>query len=269
MPNGALNTAPSAAARTPRLAVVDGILHAAWIETRPIPNSGAGYNVIAVKRLVDDRWEPVGSDLWAARTATEGKIIDLAIADAAGVAHVAWSELRGGARPEPSHIRVARLEGGRWAPLGNPLNAAPTGHANHLAMSILDGAPLVVWQERPLAGNSQIYAKVRKGGEWIALGGSLNANPARGEAGRPAAASDGTRVWLAWAEGGPGERATLHVRTLDKGIWSEASAPLNSAPGDGAADSPSLTVAKGRPVLIWAEKNRPPATKQIYVKELP
>jgi hypothetical protein len=267
MPNGALNTEPQAAARTPRLAIVRGAVLAAWLETRAIPNSSKTYNVVVTKRLGREGWVPAGPPFQGSSGPTDARIVDLALADVAGGAYVAWSEFerKGGARP--GQARVARLEEGRWLPVGTPLNTARDGYANYVAMSARGGVPYVAWQERPVAGSTQIYVKAWNGSAWVATGGSLNADSARGEAGRPAMIGAGGRLWLAWTEGDPGERARLHIRELVGDVWSGATGPLNTAAEDGAADTPGLATAAGRPYLIWAEKARPPATKQVYVRE--
>jgi hypothetical protein len=260
MLNGALNTGPEAAARTPVLAVAGDMLHAAWIELRRIP-VGA-HNAVVVKRLVNGKWLPVGADLWAGSNPAQVLILDVALARVGDVLYVVWSQWPGG-------VHVARWDGTAWTRVGGALNAAPDGYAvNHVAMTGGKGTPYIAWQERSPSGNYQLYVKSWTGTAWVSLGASLNRDPVRGEAGRPALSHDGARLWLGWTEGGPGERAALYVRVFSNGAWSGPSRPLNAAPGT-AADGPALAVRNGRPVVIWAEKNPPPATKQIYVKELP
>jgi len=265
MPNGSLNTGPDASGRTPKLATVNGVLHVAWIESRFVPNAGT-HNVVVVRRLVDARWMPAGQEFRGAPTDGYSQIIDLAIVDAGGVAHVAWTESAD--LPRRSSVRVARLDGNQWVPLGRPLNAVTDGAANHLALAALGKSIHVVWQERPPAGHYQVYGRTWSGSRWSSAAGSLNVDPARGEAGRPALVADASRLWLAWTEGAPGQPAGLYVRSLETGGWSSAQGPLNADPAHGAPDGPSLADLQGRLFLIWAEKGPPPATKQIYVRPL-
>jgi len=258
MPNGALNTAPGNAGRTPALAVVSGVLHAAWIETHRPPAGGA-VNVLVVQRLAGGQWSPVGPPIFAGPS--PGTILDLALAEAGGSLYAGWAQ--------DGRLYVARWDGTTWAPVGAALQGAPGGRANQVALTGLAGVPYVAWQERPRTGPSQVYVQGWTGTAWVPLGGSLNVDPGRGEAGRPALASDGTNLWLAWTEGGPGARAGLYLRSFRTPTWSPPTGPLNAAPGTGAADTPALTGRNGQLVVSWAEKNPPPATKQVYVKELP
>ena len=135
-------------------------------------------------------------------------------------------------------------------------------------MAAIEGSPHVAWQERTQAGNNQIYASRWDGRRWVGTGGALNSNAERGEAGRPALASNGARLWLAWTEGAPSQRSGLYLRSLAPSGWSAPSGPLNVDPALGAADSPALAAGGGHLYLIWAEKNPPPATKQVYVRML-
>jgi hypothetical protein len=268
IPNGALNTAPEAAARTPALAAVEGALHAAWIETRKASGSSGRYNVILVKHLVDGRWLQVGQEIHASPLPADAKVIDLALAAVGGIPHVAWSEWRKAPAPALAQVHVARLTGARWRPLGGPLNLSSAGYAEYLAVAVWRGSLHVAWQERAINGNHRIQVKAWDGQGWVQVGESLNVDPDRGEAGRPALASEGSRLWLAWTEAVPGARAALYTRTFLNGRWTDPTGPLNVAPGEGAADTPALAVRGGRPVIIWAEKERPPATKQVFVREL-
>jgi len=261
VPNGALNTAPDAAARTPKLAVVAGVLHAAWIETR------GDRNVIVVKRLTAGQWTQAGSDVSSPPVGAGVIMIDVALADVAGVPYVAWTEFRRAGDSASAPLRVVALRGAAWTDVGGPLNTAAGAFANQLALAASSGTLYVAWQERALNGNNQVHVKVWKDMKWSAVGGPLNQDPDGGEAGAPALASLGSKVWLAWAEAPPGKRAALRIRTLDGGGWSEAGPPLNVDPA-GAADSPTLAASASTVSVVWVEKALPPATKQVYAKEL-
>jgi len=222
--NGALNTAPDAAARTPRLAVVAGVLHAAWIETR------GDRNVIVVKRLTAGQWTQAGSDVSSPPVGAGVIMIDVALADVAGVPYVAWTEFRRAGDSASAPLRVVALRGAAWTDVGGPLNTAAGAFANQLALAASSGTLYVAWQERALNGNNQVHVKVWKDMKWSAVGGSLNQDP-------------------------------------DGGGWSEAGPPLNVDPA-GAADSPTLAASASTVSVVWVEKALPPATKQVYAKEL-
>ena len=265
MPNGALNTGPNAAGRTPKLATVNGTLYAAWIESRTVQNNGV-HNVVLARRLANGQWVSAGQELRGVPTDQWAQIIDIAIVDGGGVPHLAWTEYAGS--PRRSAVHLARLDGDKWTPLGSPLNALTDGAANHLALASLGKTMYMAWQERSLAGHYQIYLRSWSGSSWDSAGGSLNIDAARGEAGRPALATDGSRLWLAWTEGMPGRPAGLYVRSLEAGVWGQTEGPLNADPAQGATDTPSLATSQGRLFLAWAEKGPPPGTKQIYVRPL-
>jgi hypothetical protein len=267
MPNGALNTDPDIAARTPALSAVGGVLHAAWIEVRRIPERGT-YNVVVVKRLTGGRWLSVGPDL-RAESADSTRMLDLALVDAGGLPHVAWSEAATANAGGRAQVHVAKWTGREWTRIGRSLNVSRSGFANYVALAASGTALHLAWQERTVAGNNQIYVKNWDGSGWTAAAGSLNVDPARGEAGRPALASDGSRLWLAWTEGTPGQRGGLYARALGPGGWGAPVGPLNADREAGAPDGPALGAGVGGVFLTWAEKNPPPATKQVYVRALP
>jgi len=263
--SGALNTLPARAAREPTLAVIDGMLHAAWIET--VYQEGFGtHNVIAVKRLMQGRWASAGRPFRAA-SSRDSRIMALAMAGLAGTPFVAWSELPLARPGERAIVQVARLEDTDWKKVGRPLNALSDGYAGFVAMAGVGDTLHVAWQERPLAGTTRVYERAWRTGSWAASALSLNADPARA-AGRPALSADGSRLWLAWTEGGRGERPKLFVRSLSPGGWSSPLGPLNADLHEGAADTPGLAPVPGGIALIWAEKRLPPATKQVYLRML-
>lgn len=263
--SGALNTVPARAAREPTLAVIGGVLHAAWIET--VSQEGAGtHNVIAVKRLAQGRWASAGRPFRGA-SGGDSRIMSLAMAGVAGTPFVAWSELPVGDPGERATAQVARLEGAEWRTVGRPLNVSRNGYAGFVAMAATGDTLHVAWQERPLAGTAQVYVRTWRAGSWTPAPSSLNVDPTRA-AGRPALSGDGSRLWLAWTEGSRGERPQLFARSSTSGGWTTPLGPLNANPRDGAADTPGLTPVPGGVALVWAEKRLPPATKQVYVRTL-
>jgi hypothetical protein len=266
MPNRALNTEPEAAARTPALAAVGGVLHAAWIEVRRVPERGT-YNVVVVKGLSSGRWLPVGQDI-RAESADNTRMLDLALADVGGVPHAAWSEAATANASGRPLVHVAKWTGTDWTRIGRSLNVSRNGFASFIALAGAGNALHLAWQERSVAGNNQIYAKSWDGRSWSVAPTSLNVDPDRGEAGRPALASDGSRLWLAWTEGAPARRGGLYTRSLGPAGWSAPVGPLNMDRESGAPDAPALGAGPGGAFLAWAEKNPPPATKQVYVRSL-
>jgi hypothetical protein len=270
--NGALNTSAGhkqlglmPSARDPKLAVVGSELYAAWIESRILESTPA-YNVIVVKRLAGDRWVQAGHEISTGTGADKSAIVDLAMADVAGSPWIAWSEFKYRRGAAPATLQVVKLTADGWRAVGRPLNTSAEGYATHVSLAMAGGQPHVAWLERAVADNNKIYVKYWDGTRWAPAGGPLNIDPAKGDAGRPALAGDNERLWLAWAEGRPGERAKLYVRSLERSTWSQPTGPMNVDPMLGAPDSPSMSVARGKPFLAWAEKGPLPSTKQLYVR---
>ena len=117
---------------------------------------------------------------------------DVALVDVDGVPHVAWSEAApGSGRPL---VHVAKWTGTDWTRIGRSLNVSRDGFANFLALAGAGNVLHLAWQERSATGNTRIYAKSWDGSNWAATPASLNVDADRGEAGRPALASDGPRV---------------------------------------------------------------------------
>lgn len=194
-------------------------------------------------------------------------MLDVALVDVGGVPHVAWSEAAPGSRRPLVH--VAKWTGADWTRIGRSLNVSRDGFANLLALAGAGNVLHLAWQERSATGNTRIYVKSWDGRDWAATTASLNVDVDRGEAGRPALASDGSRVWLAWAEGAPGQGGRLYWRWLGPAGWSAPMGPLNTNREAGSADTPALAAGPQGAFLAWAEKNPPPATKQVYGKPLP
>ena len=262
--NGALNSELlKFDARNPSIAVVNGKVHVAWIETRTISNSSALHNVVLVKRLEGDSWQPVGSAVLAG-PAEAKMIIDLAIADVGRMPHLAFSQWK---YDTGSSVHVFKLAGDTWAPLGPALNHAPRGFANHLDLASVNNVPYVAWQEKTQTGLYQLYVSHWTGSKWVADGDSVNATRLTGEAGRPSLASDGTTLWLAWAEGTRSQPSQVMVRGLAGGTWSSVEGGLNTDAANGAADGVVIALRGAVPYIAWAEKNVPAMLpKQLYVK---
>ena len=98
------------------------------------------------------------------------------------------------------------------------------------------------------------------GSRWIADGASVNATPEIGEAGRPSLTAEGGTLWLAWAEGTPGQKAQVMVRSLSQGAWRRIEGGLNTDTANGAADGVVIAVRGEVPYIAWAEKTCRPSS---------
>ena len=262
-PTGALNTAPLLPGRSPSLANVNGVLHAAWIETRQ-----TGNEVIVVKRLEGNRWNLVAASL-SAEPQLSGKILNVVAVGVGTTLHVVWSELIQSHdtiwHNARSRVHVARWNGTGFVWVGGALNVKPERYANLVAAANANGTLHVAWQEKSADSNYQIYAKRLIGDKWIGDETSLNYDLARGEAGRPALAANGNEMVLAWVEGTAGEKSQLRTRSWAGQSWSPPSKSINMSVVDGSSDSPALTTLNGVPQVAWVEKHFPSSSKQIYV----
>ena len=271
--SGALNATSDEHARNPVLATINNTVYCAWIETR---NSG-DYNTIIVKHLnnsgskKEGQWVQDGTE-FSVSTGRGSRIINLDLASVNGIPHVAWTEWThkslssGSLQNDPGRIQVYKLIDDTWMPVGGTLNVSSQNYVTYVDLAAHGSTPYVAWQERSSTGNNQIYVKHWNGSTWTADGGSLNMNAAAGEAGRPALASDGSRVWLAWTEGSLGQKSQLYLRSLTGTIWSAPEGSLNADPSNGSSSHPAIAISNGAPQVVWAERHFPSNTKQVYVK---
>ena len=149
--------------------------------------------------------------------------------DCGGVPYVAWNEDNGSTVYQ---IRVRRLEGAGWAPVGGSLNVS-TDH-NGYYMAGAAGVPYVAWQEDDGAGHFQIRVKRLEAGSWTAVGGSLNLDPAR-DAGDASIADIGGVPYVTWDEYN-GTRYQIRVKRLEGNAWVAVGSSLNVSPTEGADD---------------------------------
>jgi hypothetical protein len=266
---GALNTTTSAQAHHPYVAIVNGVVYAAWIEMRGV-GSYLNNDVVIVKHLSGGQWVQDGVEL-SVFGAAGSKITDVALTDVGGVPYLAWAETKrtydsNGFYNGPAPVQVYRLNAGSWTQVGGALNVSAQGFSNYLAISALGSTPYVAWQERSAAGNFQIYAKHWNGSAWVQDGSSLNFDSVNGEACRPALASDGTNLWLSWAEGVPAQKSQVYVRSFNGSAWGAPEGSLNLDTTNGSAERPVVTVAAGVPQVVWSEHDFVSASRQIYVK---
>lgn len=261
--NGSLGTSDAAFARQPSLAVVGGVLYAAWAEMRGVLMYGPG-TVVVVKHLSGGTWVPDGE---FTAVGSGSLVVDISIANVGGVPHVAWSEFARSYTTAwnnaPCTVQVRKLVAGSWVAVGGALNTSAQNYAGYLAMTVLGTTPYVAWQERAAAGNNKIFVKHWNGSAWVQDGSALNFDTSTGEAGRPAIANDGTKVWVGWTEGAQGQKAQLYVRSWNGSAWSALEGSLN-ADTTNSADHPGLAVLSGVPQLVWAERHSASRTKQLY-----
>jgi hypothetical protein len=117
------------------------------------------------------------------------------------VPYVAWHESNGGAQ----QIRVARLAGSTWNPVGGSLNFDQTENAVHASIADIGGAPCVAWEESTgTVGVHPDQIRVARfvGGAWTFVGGSLNFDPTKTGA-DPSLMSVGGVPYVAWHEATP------------------------------------------------------------------
>ena len=100
--------------------------------------------------------------------------------------YVAWEEVDASNR---SLIRVKRLDGAVWAPVGGPLNVSTGRDAYSPSLASVGGVPYVAWEEYD-GSHFQVRVKRLEAGSWTAVGDSLNVSTSR-DAGLPSIASVG------------------------------------------------------------------------------
>jgi hypothetical protein len=120
-------------------------------------------------------------------------------------------------------------------------------------MSVQGNDPVIAACEATDGGRAQLFVYAWKGGQWTKLGDALNVLGSDGGAFRPAVASDGKNIFVAWPEFLPGRPPLLFVKKWDGSKWSVVGAALNDAVGKGAATDPVMAVLNGKPVVAWTE----------------
>lgn len=171
---GPLRFAPDRVAEAPDLAVVDGVMHAAWSE------SDGDNRHIRVARLVEGTWRQVGIPRTCAVTFLtcsplnrddDRNALRPAIADVGGRPWVAWMEDDG----TNFELRVARLtEAGAWQRVADgpsPLNLDPAMDASSPRIAAAGGVPYVSWLEDNAGNSNDVHvARLTPGGAWQRVG---------------------------------------------------------------------------------------------------
>jgi hypothetical protein len=156
-----LNVNATHSAFNPKLANVGGTAYVTWSE------NGAASQVF-VKKLAGGAWSAAGAQpLNADPTHNAG---NPSIASIGGAPYVAWSESATGAGTE---IRVARLTGSSWTPVGNPLNLSPGLDASGPSITSIGGVPFLAWTQGTGAAK-QVRVAQLSGSDWTLVGPPVN-----------------------------------------------------------------------------------------------
>jgi hypothetical protein len=223
----------------------------------------------------DGTWQPVGTGkpLNAGDPNLTRAELPVLLRDAQGRLVIAWREHQpdwSGNTATPERVIVRRFEEGQWAPVGDtmPVLSADV-RAMSFAMTLHQGEPVVAVCEGADAGRTSLVVRQCKNGRWTQLGETLNVLGPEGGAFRPAIASDGTSIFVAWPEFLPNRPPLLFVKKWDGKTWTLVGGPLNVAPGAGSAHEPVLAILDGKPVVAWTEfEFDKGGCRQIHVKQL-
>jgi hypothetical protein len=211
--------------------------------------------------------------------------------DSKGRLVAAWQEQKAGSEGEnatPERIHVRRFEKGQWAELAKELPTTAPDRAFSYAMTLHDGEPVVAACEGTDGGRAKLIVRAWKrgtgvspvndgqdahapqDGQWMVLGdGPLNVLGPEGGTLKPALASDGKNLYVAWPEFLPSRPPLLFVKKWDGARWTLIGGPLNDQPGQGAAHNPTMAVLDGKPVVAWTEHVvDSDSLRQLFVKEL-
>jgi hypothetical protein len=164
-----------------------------------------------------------------------------------------------------------RTGAGTWVQRGRDWRSSTNTRAPQAALAVIGNVPYVAMAEGTFAATpgemgapDQLLVKHWNGSAVVADGGANNVSATK-HAGRPALATDGTNLWLAWCESARGEKALLYARqyTVASATWQTIAGGLNVNTGF-SADSPRLVALAGVANVIWSERASG-GTKQIYV----
>src|SRR4051794_8185705 len=188
--------------------------------------SGIGWIVLlCAADTAGANWtEPSGGSLNADATRAADST---STATVGGVPYVAWEE-DGGTQYQ---IRVKRLEGSAWMPVGGSLNVSTGRAAYYPSITSVGGVPYVAWGESD-GSRSQIRVKRLESGSWTAVGGALNVDPLR-DAQSASIADVGGVPYVAWYEF-DGTHDLIRVGRLDGCSWVAVGAALNGSTGKNA-----------------------------------
>jgi hypothetical protein len=184
------------------------------------------------------------------------------LATVAGTPFVAWEESAATASHN-SQVRVKRLDGAVWTPVGGALNVDTSRNAYEPVIAEVAGVPYDAWAEDNGTGAFQIRVKRLENGSWTSVGGSLNADMTH-DAQNPEVASIGGVPYVTWREYN-GSRYQIRVARLENGTWTAVGGSLNINATNPGLESRIVDVG-GVPYVAWREQE--PTAVQVYVKRL-
>ncbi len=170
-----------------------------------------------------------------------------AAADAGGTPYVAWWE----ATAEGQRIVVGRWTGSVWQVVGQPFDDAPVFDLP--SITSVGGVPYVAFIENSadddFRGQVRVWRLNATGDGWVAVdGGSLNHDPANGDAKDLSIATVGSVAHVAFTEVA-GSATILRVKKLQGSSWVTVGAPLNVSPI--TALHPHIADVGGAPCVAW------------------
>jgi hypothetical protein len=142
----------------------DGRAYVTWTE-----RSAEGNTQLFVKAWNGSNWSLVGAGALN-KNSIEGWVFHPRMATDGQTVYLSWEEAITG---EPSALYVSKWSGVAWLALGSTaLNVDPVnGTAAHSSITVLDNAPVVIWNEIQTGQLQQTYAKRWTGSEWSLLSG--------------------------------------------------------------------------------------------------
>jgi Ca2+-binding RTX toxin-like protein len=250
--------------------------YVAWIDT------SSGVPAVYVATESGSAWNQLAGSAQSGgisgllRAASEPAIALLA----SGQPIIAWTaQNAGGSDIDAAEYSPAANGGaGGWVGLGGSLSSggiSQTGKASNAQILLVNGEPTVVWLDTS-GGVSNVYAKQWNGTAWVALG--TGAASGGGISGSSlvvtafAAATDGTRVAVAWTQDFASAPSQVYLTQYSGGAWSALS---GSASGTGlsaglyAASAPTVAYANGTLFVAWQQTITNPAQPETIFQQAP
>jgi hypothetical protein len=193
----ALNVNASLNGNTPDIASIGGTILSGGTAYVTWRESSASGEQIRVKRLSGTSWASVGSDplnVDPTKQASHPAIANVG-GFVGGIPYVTWTEWNGTA----NQVRLANFSGSAWSPVGGSLNADVTHDASAGGIANVGGQPYVAFTEYIGSVVGQLHVKRVGASGFVAVGGVLNADPARSAA-APSIANVGGAADVSWEE---------------------------------------------------------------------
>src|SRR5579862_1912521 len=259
-------------AHAPSIIVVSGTPWASWYQS-----DDRTYTQVFSGHWNGSSWQTGAVGLAGGPPAYQGRSQMDSIA---GVPHVAVLEVDKSFYPQKVFAYEKIWNGTSWALEGTALNRTATGSTAD-SVSITDNgiSPFVAWTEytHTLGGgqagdtdtNPQVYVSHWNGTQWVALGGSLNINPANWAYDASIAYLSG-QPYVAWTERSLSGNAQLYVATWNGTSWvSIGSQSMNQNPVTGWAFHPILVANPSSNTLYvaWVEQLAIGQKAKVYVSQ--